>query len=254
MSMQEDRFFSAWQKIQLRVSTLTDAFDYTLLYPARIIEWEASGIFPSGIVGVVFVSDDVGKAATKLKSKKGIPVLPPVVGQSYVPKVGSQVLVGWQGGDERFPYVTGWLGLGGAESVAHDFDTSYTFTGDLVDVVGDIQFQHIRLGGSSASPTVQINPTFAAVIGALTVTGSDAFFKVDFTFTPNMVITQLNPGDAVVLLTFKKSYLAAPLVSPAAGSQLTLTTITTVGASVTPIEAITMGGAVTGTILTADPS
>lgn len=254
MPMQEDRFFSAWQKIQLRVSTLTDAFNFNLLYPARVVEWESSDIFPSGLVGVVFVSDDVGQAATKLKSKKGIPVLPPVVGQRYVPKVGSQILVGWQGGDERFPYATGWLGLGGAVSVGHDFDTTYTFTGDLVDVVGDIRFQHIRLGGSSARPSVVVDPAFAAVISDLSITGSDAFFKVDFTFTPNMVITQLNPGDSVVLLTFKKPYLAAPLVSPAVGSQVTLASVTTVGAAVTPIEAITMGGAVTGTILTADPS
>lgn len=181
MPMTEDRFFSAWQKIQLRVSTLTDAFNFNLLYPARVVEWESSDIFPSGLVGVVFVSDDVGQAATKLKSKKGIPVLPPVVGQRYVPKVGSQILVGWQGGDERFPYATGWLGLGGAVSVAHDFDTSYTFTGDLVDVVGDLRSQH-ELGASAGTLSAVV--TAPATLNS--VEGDDTIFTLSVNCADNM--------------------------------------------------------------------
>jgi hypothetical protein len=33
---------------------------------------------------------------------------------SYKPQAGTQCLIGWQGADERLPYATGWLGLGGS--------------------------------------------------------------------------------------------------------------------------------------------
>lgn len=115
--MQEDRFFVAVQKIVRRVLDDTSTIDFRLLYPARVVQWSASGINPSGLVDVVFISDDIGQVATKLRSKAGIPLLPATPGQDYVPQAGTQVLVGWQGGDERYPYAIGWLGLGGVDTV-----------------------------------------------------------------------------------------------------------------------------------------
>lgn len=122
--MQEDRFFTTIQKIVNRVLNDTQTIDYRLLYPARVVQWSASGINPSGLVDVVFVSDDIGQAATKLRSKVGVPLKPATPGQDYVPVAGTQVLIGWQGGDERYPYAIGWLGLGGVSDVTQRASSS----------------------------------------------------------------------------------------------------------------------------------
>lgn len=197
MSMEEDRWFSAWSKIQQRCAASTTEFDYTLLYPTRVVEWEESGINPSGLVGVVFTSEP---AATKLRSKKGVPVLPPVVGQRYVPVVGSQILVGWQGGDERYPYATGWLRLGGADEVAHAFETSYSFEGPLVDVVGDLKSEH-ELGRSAGT----LSATPGTNVATATVSGDDTSFDL------TLVIDPTNPATGnLAVVTFGRAFAAAP--------------------------------------------
>lgn len=173
--MSEDRWFAAWSKIQQRCANSTTEFDFGLLWPARVVEWEESGINPSGLVGVAFISEP---AASKIGTKKGVPVLPPVVGQRYVPLVGSQVLVGWQDGDERYPYATGWLGLGGADTVAHAFETSYTFEGPLVDVFGAVKSQQ-ELGRSGG--VVTVTPNTPVVTPASLTFATDTAFVLNFT-------------------------------------------------------------------------
>lgn len=197
MPIQEDRWFSAWSKIQQRCANSATEIDYTLLYPTRVVEWEESGINPSGLVGVVFISEP---AATKLVSKKGVPVLPPVPGQRYVPLVGSQVLVGWQGGDERYPYATGWLGLGGADEIAHAFETSWTFEGPLVDVIGDLKSEH-ELG----RPVGTISATPGVNVVSATIDGDDTSFDVTLQIDPMTPAS----GD-VATVTFGRSFAAAP--------------------------------------------
>lgn len=104
--MTEDRLFTALKKIVQRVLTESDDVDFRALYPAKIVKWQSDGVNPSGTVDVLF--DD-----QRLAQKSGAVILPAFVGNSYVPKQGTRVLVGWQGGDERYPYIAGWLGSGG---------------------------------------------------------------------------------------------------------------------------------------------
>lgn len=190
--MQEDRFFEAFRNLVRRVLDEVDEVDYRALYPARVVQWQESGINPSGLVDVVFISDDVGRAATLLKSKAGVPVLPTTPGLSFVPQPGTQVLIGWQGGDERYPYALAWLGLGGAASsetvVDEDFvvrATTITHDADLTDATGDLRSQH-ELGTSagllSATPATPI-------VSAATALGTDTAFRLTFSVAASQVLS-----------------------------------------------------------------
>lgn len=110
----DDRFMKAFSSVVRRALDNDGAIDRRALYPAKVVKWEASGIFPSGTVDVVFNNDDAGESATKLQTISAVPVLPPFAGMAYKPLAGTQCLIGWQGADERLPYATGWLGLGGS--------------------------------------------------------------------------------------------------------------------------------------------
>ena len=110
----DDRFMKAFSSLVRRALDNDGTIDRRALYPAKVVKWEASGIFPSGTVDVIFNNDDAGESATKLQTISAVPVLPPIVGMAYKPQAGTQCLIGWQGADERLPYATGWLGLGGS--------------------------------------------------------------------------------------------------------------------------------------------
>ena len=110
----DDRFMKAFSSVVRRALDNDGTIDRRALYPAKVVKWEASGIFPSGTVDVIFNNDDAGESATKLQTISDVPVLPPVAGMAYKPQAGTQCLIGWQGADERLPYATGWLGLGGS--------------------------------------------------------------------------------------------------------------------------------------------
>lgn len=115
--MTDDRFFAAFASMVKRVLDNDKTIDRRALYPAKVVKWQTSGIFPSGTVDVIFNNDDAGNSATLLQTISDVPVLPPVVGMAYQPQAGTQCLIGWQGADERLPYATGWLGLGGASRI-----------------------------------------------------------------------------------------------------------------------------------------
>lgn len=117
--MQQDRFGKALGTVVRRILDDAATINYAQLYTARVVQWQSSGVNPSGLVDVIFDLPD-------LKSKTGIPVLPPWPGVSYQPKPGSLVVVGWLQGDERMPYATAWLGVGGV--------TMAELAGDRVDV------------------------------------------------------------------------------------------------------------------------
>ena len=110
----DDRFMKAFSSLVRRALDNDGTIDRRALYPAKVVKWEASGIFPSGTVDVIFNNDDAGESATKLQTISAVPVLPPIAGMAYKPQAGTQCLIGWQGADERLPYATGWLGLGGS--------------------------------------------------------------------------------------------------------------------------------------------
>lgn len=123
--MTEDRLFTAFKKMVQRVLTESDDVDFRALYPAKIVKWQSDGVNPSGTVDVLF--DD-----QRLAQKSGAVILPAFVGNAYVPKQGTRVLVGWQGGDERYPYIAGWLGSGGGGN------SRLVFVADRVNVGADL--------------------------------------------------------------------------------------------------------------------
>lgn len=153
--MQSDRWFSAFGGLVERVLNDKQRIDYRALYPARVIQWNESGINPSGLVDVVFINDDLAQTATKLRSKSGIPVLPTTPGLSYKPAAGTQVLIGWQGGDERYPYALAWLGLGGSSEVTQTASDVVTVTAST-PVTGhvDVVASTVNLGDAAGGQTL----------------------------------------------------------------------------------------------------
>ncbi|TXH51152.1 MAG: hypothetical protein E6Q97_19010 [Desulfurellales bacterium] len=171
--MHEDRFFTDFKKLVRRVLDDSDDLDFAALYPARIVKWQSSDIFPSGVVDVVFISDDARQSATKVVSINNVPLVPPFPGCSYRPQVGSQCLVGWQGADERLPYVTGWLGLGGTDetnvgsgSVSIKTTSATTINSGLGHV--DIVASAVNMGDATGGQTLG-NQAFVTAVNALAV-------------------------------------------------------------------------------------
>ena len=165
--MTSDRWFAAFGALVERVLNDTQRIDYKALYPARVVQWSESGINPSGLVDVVFINDDLGQSATKLRSKAGIPVLPTTPGLSYKPTAGTQVLIGWQGGDERYPYALAWLGLGGSSEITQTASVAVTVTASTpvsghVDVVAST----VNLGDAVGGQTLA-NQTMVTATGVL---------------------------------------------------------------------------------------
>ncbi len=72
----EDRFMTAFSSLVRRALDNDGTIDRRALYPAKVVKWETSGIFPSGTVDVVFNNDDAGESATKLQTISAVPVLP----------------------------------------------------------------------------------------------------------------------------------------------------------------------------------
>lgn len=153
--MTDDRFFAAFASMVKRVLDNDKTIDRRALYPAKVVKWQSSGIFPSGTVDVIFNNDDAGNSATLLQTISDVPVLPPIVGMSYQPQPGTQCLIGWQGADERLPYATGWLGLGGATQI---------------DIVGLL----VNLGTIAGTQPVVILPIVSALTTVLTAVGTFA--------------------------------------------------------------------------------
>lgn len=168
--MQSDRWFSAFGGLVERVLNDKQRIDYRALYPARVIQWNESGINPSGLVDVVFINDDLAQTATKLRSKSGIPVLPTTPGLSYKPAAGTQVLIGWQGGDERYPYALAWLGLGGSSEVTQAASDAVTVTAST-PVTGhvDVVASTVNLGDATGGQVLanQAMVTATATVLAL---------------------------------------------------------------------------------------
>ena len=151
----DDRFMKAFSSLVRRALDNDSTIDRRALYPAKVVKWETSGIFPSGTVDVVFNNDDAGESATKLQTISAVPVLPPVSGMAYKPQAGTQCLIGWQGADERLPYATGWLGLGGSLQT-------------------DIVALTVNLGDSVGAQVIVLQPIVPALNTVLAAVGAFA--------------------------------------------------------------------------------
>lgn len=193
--MQSDRWFSAFGGLVERVLNDKQRIDYRALYPARVIQWNESGINPSGLVDVVFINDDLAQTATKLRSKSGIPVLPTTPGLSYKPAAGTQVLIGWQGGDERYPYALAWLGLGGSSEVTQTASDAVTVTASTpvtghVDVVASTVNLGDAVGGQTLANQAMVFAT-TTLVGFLATafTAAAAAWHLLDTTTPDPIYT-----------------------------------------------------------------
>ena len=151
--MVEDRFFSAFKSCVTRVLEDAAAVDYTATYTARVAAYTADAGTPSGVVDVQFTD---GIAAQKLVSINAVPLLPPWPGVSYVPTVGSTVIVGWLGGDERSPWAAGWLGQGGCSEVDMSVSTV------------------LNLGATVGTLAIVVQPIVTALTTVLTAVGTFA--------------------------------------------------------------------------------
>lgn len=159
--MKEDRFFTALGSLVDRVLNDRTRPDFRALYYAKVISWQAGG-GPSGNVDVAFEDTyaDGTSGAFKLGTANGVVILPPIGGLSYKPQPGTRVLVGWQGGDERFPYVAGWVSNGGSLETMIASTTKTDITSTLVN-----------LGASPATAFVVIQPIVTALTTVLTAVG-----------------------------------------------------------------------------------
>lgn len=162
--MQEDRFFTAFGAIVDRVLNDRTRPDFRALYYAKVISWQSGG-GPSGNVDVQF-EDTFATGAPgsfRLGSANGVAILPSIGGLSYKPVPGTRVLVGWQGGDERYPYVAGWVSNGGALEVLLASTTKTDITSLLVN-----------LGTAPATAFVVLQPIVSALTTVLTAVGTFA--------------------------------------------------------------------------------
>lgn len=182
--MQLDRFYESFRQMVLRVLTSTDYPDTRALYPARVVQWNESGTNPSGTVDVYFEDGQIfADGVSRFNSKTAVPWLPPIPGQSCKPTAGTLVLVGWIGGDERFPYATGWRGLGGVSEFQAVTSSLYKITAPqgifdaggsgMLDVVGDLRSQH-EIGASAGTLSASVTPTATLV----SIVGDDTAFKL----------------------------------------------------------------------------
>jgi hypothetical protein len=68
----EDRFMTAFSSLVRRALDNDSTIDRRALYPAKVVKWETSGIFPSGTVDVVFNNDDAGELQYPVQGVKHI--------------------------------------------------------------------------------------------------------------------------------------------------------------------------------------
>ena len=192
--MTSDRWFAAFGALVERVLNDKQRIDYKALYPARVVQWSESGINPSGLVDVVFINDDLAQSATKLRSKTGVPVLPTTPGLSYKPTAGTQVLIGWQGGDECYPYALAWLGLGGSSEVTQTASDAVTVTAST-PVTGhvDVVASTVNLGDATGGQPVVVQAMATALV---TVFGTMAAYFTAAGFAWTAVVGVLTvPAD-----------------------------------------------------------
>lgn len=178
----EDRFLSAFSSLVRRALDNDGTIDRRALYPAKVVKWEASGIFPSGTVDVIFNNDDAGESATKLQTISAVPVLPPIVGMAYKPQAGTQCLIGWQGADERLPYATGWLGLGGSLQT-------------------DVVASTVNLGDSVGTQVIVLQPIVPALNTVLAAVGAFATAMGSILAIPAIVTAAATLNTAIGVFT-----------------------------------------------------
>lgn len=215
-----DRFRAAVAKIARDVMLEDGAADFGRLYAGRI----AKDSGDDGYVDVFFEDD-----RNRLRYASGCRVRREV-GDTVRWARGTRVLVGWDFGDERFPFAlsASWSGGGGLIDLTRKFSGTMThdgpkhvvrgtaLTGDLLTVEGtvlptkrhlkvkgDEEAEHVFAGGTA--PTVA---TTNPVVTSVSVQqGGDRAFRVRFTTNANQA-----GGVTLFTVTWGKPWLpAAPM-------------------------------------------
>jgi hypothetical protein len=152
--MQADPLIEAVRRIVRRVLDDEDRIDYRALYPGRVVVQDG----PGGQVDILCDDSRVG-------SKVGVP-LAPVPGVTLYLSPGTRCLLGWLGGDERFPRVfPAWDGSGGAVSRKDEAAASVAIVAPAVNLGTDPGGAFVMLATASTAQTT-LFAAFAAAMSA----------------------------------------------------------------------------------------
>lgn len=151
--MQADPLIEAVRRIVRRVLDDEDRIDYRALYPGRVVVQDG----PGGQVDILCDDSRVG-------SKVGVP-LAPVPGSTLYLSPGTRCLLGWLGGDERFPRVfPAWDGSGGAVSRKDEATASVAIVAPAVNLGTDPGGAFVMLATANTAQAT----LFAAMAAAMT--------------------------------------------------------------------------------------
>lgn len=152
--MQADPLIEAIRRIVRRVLDDEDRIDYRALYPGRVVVQDG----PGGQVDILCDDSRVG-------SKVGVP-LAPVPGVTLYLSPGTRCLLGWLGGDERFPRVfPAWDGSGGAVSRKDEATASVAIVAPAVNLGTDPGGSFVMLATASTAQAT-LFAAFAAAMSA----------------------------------------------------------------------------------------
>lgn len=152
-----DPLIEAIRSLVLRVLNDSDRLDFRALYPGRVVSQDGAG-------GAVDFSFD----EARLKSKSGVP-LAPVPGHTLALAPGTRVLLGWLGGDERFPRVfPAHDGAGGLTSIAVQATLSAALVAPAVNLGQDPGASAVMLASAIPAQATM----FAAMAAANTASAT----------------------------------------------------------------------------------
>lgn len=190
---QRDRFRAGVAKIVWEVLAEDGAADFGRLYAGRIAR------DTSGSLCEVFFEDDRNRVqyASNVRIRRE-------VGDAVKWARGTRVLVGWDFGDERYPFAisASWSGGGGLIDRATSFSGEVSFDGPLVSVSRDLRAGHDLGGGAPPIVQGQGGPINAATY----VAGADRRFLVQVVAT-NIV----PPGTPMFKATFARPWGSLPM-------------------------------------------
>lgn len=173
--------------------------DYRALYVATVVRQRSIG---GELQGVDVIFDD-----GRIPSIAPLPLTPAIPGTLPVLRKGTRVLIGWQGGDERYPYVAGaWQGGGGLTSLSITSDWTATAVG------GDTVTEHDR-GGGGRPVAVPLSNDVPTVV----VLGRDRMQRVIVT-----IANAVAQGTPLARVTFARRYSSPDAIVSKDSGNLTI--------------------------------
>lgn len=217
-----ERFRAGVAKIVWEVLAEDGAADFGRLYAGRIAR------DTSGDRCEVFFEDDRNRVryVSDVRIRRE-------VGDVVKWKKGTRILVGWDFGDERYPFAlsASWSGGGGLADRTTTFSGVVGFDGPTVEVYQDLKANHDL--GRGIPPVVQPQ----GIKGATLISGSDRRFAVQIVLD-NVVA----PGQPLFRATFGRSW---GLVLPMCTAQIVFPSLfaTALGTLSTPSDVTVSHGA-----------